>query len=469
MTADAPHGGTPIDAADDVRIVRAGWVATMDTRADGTSGSESPAAPLSDAGVLADAAVATRGREIVDVGPWEQVRARHPEALVEHMVGHVLVPGMVNAHTHLAMTMFRGIADDRPLDRFLERVLPLEAKHLNPETVFAASRAAVVESHLCGVTTAVDMYFFVDSVLDAAAEAGGRVLTGPVMLDAAGPDMPGKGPRERLEEAAQFLEAHPAVDGWRPVVGPHATYTVSPGYLSEAAELARRNDALLNIHAAETAGEVAMVAEAHGLPPVELLGELGVLEGDVLIAHGVHLSPREVELLARWGTSVAHCPASNLKLASGVAPVMELLDAGVNVCLGTDGAASSNDLDLLWSVRLAALIHKAIGVGGADATNLPAPLALSMATVRGARAVGLGARLGVLRAGMLADMVAIDLDTPFTQPVHDPCSAVVYAAGRESVTDVWSEGVRVVRDGRHQLVDEAEVVRDLAELGASIR
>ena len=247
------------------------------------------------------------------------------------------------------------------------------------------------------------------------------------------------------------------------------TYTVSPGYLSEAAELARRNDALLNIHAAETAGEVAMVAEAHGLPPVELLGELGVLEGDVLVAHGVHLSPREVELLARWGTSVAHCPASNLKLASGVAPVMELLDAGVNVCLGTDGAASSNDLDLLWSVRLAALIHKTIGVGGADATNLPAPLALSMATVRGARAVGLGDRLGVLRAGMLADMVAIDLDTPFTQPVHDPCSAVVYAAGRESVTDVWSEGVRVVRDGRHQLVDEAEVVRDLEELGASIR
>lgn len=418
--------------------------------------------------VIEDAAVVISGTDIVEVGTWDVVRESHPHAVCEQLPGHALLPGLVNTHTHLAMTMFRGIADDRPLAEFLERVLPLEARNLDSDRVGRASRAAVVESHLCGVTTAVDMYFFPEAVLDAAEQAGGRVLTGPVVLDASGPDSPGIDARTRLEQAAGFLASHPPRDGWRPVIGPHATYTVSPEHLRDAAAVARAGGALLNIHAAETAQEVEMVSQAHGHPPVQLLAELEVLGEDVLLAHGVHLVDSEVRALASSGASVAHCPASNLKLASGVAPVHRLHEAGVNVSLGTDGPASSNDLDLIAAMRLAALLHKVADPAGPDATTLPAPVALAMATSRGAEAVGLESRLGSLEAGKLADIVAIDLDRPFTQPVHDACSAVVYAAGRDAVTDVWSCGRRVVRAGRHELVDEALVSRDLAELGASL-
>ena len=425
---------------------------------------DGPEAPA----VLQDAAVAISGTDIVAVGEYSQVRGKYPDAVVEELPGHVLLPGLVNAHTHLAMTMFRGIADDRPLEAFLETVLPLEARCLDPDSVRTASRAAIVESHLCGVTTAVDMYFFCESVLEAADQLAARVLTGPVVLDAAGPDSAGTDAHQRMASAAEFLAANPPRDGWRPVVGPHATYTVSPEHLRESAELAVEFGALLNIHAAETEAEVQMVTEAHGSRPVELLSDLGILDGDVLVAHGVHVSDAELESLAANGTSVAHCPASNLKLASGVAPVARLDTAGVNVCLGTDGPASSNDLDLLFAMRLAALLHKGAGANGADPTSVSAPQALAMATAHGARAVGLQDRLGALRAGMLADLVALDLERPFTQPVHDPFSAVVYSAARDAVTEVWSAGRRVVRGGRHQFADEVQVARDLAELGASI-
>ncbi|MGI9578829.1 MAG: amidohydrolase family protein [Microthrixaceae bacterium] len=446
------------------RVVRAGWAVTM---APEGQGRDSQA--VADPGVIEDAAIVISGTDIVEVGTWAEVRNTNPDAVVSHLPGHVLLPGLVNTHTHLAMTMFRGIADDRVLDEFLRTVLPLEARNLDEDRVERASRAAVVESQLCGVTSSVDMYFFPEAVLEAAQQAGGRVLTGPVVLDEPGPDAPEVDAETRLALAADFLAEHPPRDGWRPVVGPHATYTVSPEHLRDAAAIAREGGALLNIHAAETAQEVEMVAEAHGHPPVALLAELDVLGPDVLLAHGVHLEDTEVRMLAESGASVAHCPASNLKLASGVAPVQRLLSAGVNVSLGTDGPASSNDLDLLAATRLAALIHKATDPVGADATILPAPLAIAMATTRGASAVGLESRLGTLAPGMLADMVAIDLDRPFTQPVHDVCSAVVYAAGRDAVTDVWCEGRHVVGGGRHKLLDEAELSRDLADLGASLR
>lgn len=420
--------------------------------------------------VLADAAVAldaTTGT-ITDVGPAADVLASHPDADVTRLGGQVLLPGFVNAHTHLAMTMFRGLADDRDLDDFLATVMPAEHEVLDPDRVRAATRAAAVESVLAGVTCALDMYFFVDEALEAAAEVGLRLLTGPVALDVGGPDLaPGRGTvaERTLARAERWLAAHPARPGWRPALGPHATYTVSPGLLADLGALAAEHDAVLHVHAAETAAECELVREVHGLRPVALLEELGLLAPRTVLAHAVHLDDAELAAVAASGAAVAHCPASNLKLASGVARVPELLERGATVALGTDGPASSNDLDLLGAARLAALLHKGVGPGGrGNPSALPARQVLRMMTASGAAAVGLGDDLGSLEPGRRADVVAIDLDRPHTQPVYDPASAVVYAAGRDDVRHVWVEGRRVVRDGEPVGVDPARAVADLASL-----
>ncbi len=334
-----------------------------------------------------------------------------------------------------------------------------------PRNVRSASRAALVESHLAGVTTSLDMYFFCDSVLEAADEVGARVLTGPVLLDRAGPDGSDGPWQNRLDGAADWLTGHVSRSDWSPVLGPHSTYTVSPDHLLAAGQLARDSGALLHLHAAETEAEINTVLDAHGRRPVELLDHLELLGPRTILAHGVHLTRGEMDRLAETGTRVVHCPGSNLKLASGIAPVRSLLRDGVAVALGTDGAASSNHLDVLAIMRLTALVHKTCAPEGADAASLPAAQALAMGTRSGAEVLGLGDRLGVLRPGASADLVAIDLARVHTQPVQDVCSAMVYTADRGDVTDVWSDGRRVVRAGVHQLVSEAEVVADLRDLG----
>jgi 5-methylthioadenosine/S-adenosylhomocysteine deaminase len=418
--------------------------------------------------VVERGAVSLAGELIAAVGPAEEVLAAHPAAPVTRLQGHALLPGFVNCHTHLAMTMFRGLADDRDLDAFLATVMPAERRVLDAERVHLATRAAAVESVLAGVTTALDMYFFVDESLAAAAEVGLRLLTGPVALDAGGPDLPApaevSGDRV-LRWAQRWLEQHPARPGWRPVVGPHATYTVSPPLLRDLGALAAEHGAVLHVHAAETDGECRLVRDLHGLRPVALLEDLGLLAPRTVLAHAVHLDDRELEAVAASGAAVAHCPSSNLKLASGVARVPELLRQGAVVGLGTDGPASSNDLDLLGAARLAALLHKGVGPGGrGDPTALPAAQVLRLLTACGAAAVGLGDELGSLEPGRRADVVAVDLDRPHTQPVYDPVSAVVYAAGRDDVRHVWSDGRRVVRDGEPVGVERSRVVSDLAGL-----
>ncbi len=394
--------------------------------------------------ILGDATVVWKGAQIIDVGPAGEIAERHPDVEVIRLRGHALIPGLVNAHTHLAMTMFRGIADDVSLEDFLGTVLPLESRVLSSETVHQGALAAMVESHLAGVTTALDMYFFADEVMAAAGRSGFRALSGPVVLDGPGPDSLGTTAEQRFGSARKWLEKHPGRTDWRPAVGPHSTYLASPETLDAAGTLARGASAIFHIHAAETADEVALVAGTRGSRPVELLGEMGLLDERTVLAHGVHLTNAEMEAVGDCGASVVHCPASNLKLASGVADVPRLIERGVNVALGTDGAASSNDLDLLGVVRLAALLHKGAGRSAPDATVVSAHEALRMATLNGARALGLDGALGFLGPGAQADMVAIDLDRAHTQPVYDVFSAIVYAAGRGDVTDVWSRGVHVV-------------------------
>ncbi len=433
----------PVGSPDDLQVISADWVVTVDP----------------DDRVVLDGAVVVADGRIVDVGDRAALVAAHPEATHVALGAHALIPGLINAHTHLGMTMFRGLADDRDLQRFLDRLLPAEAKVVDAERVGIATRAAALESVTAGVTSALDMYYFPEAGIAAADQVGLRMFGGPVLLDQPGPD------RRRVEHAARWLDDRADGTSLRPMLGPHSTYLASPDLLSMVGELRVEHDAILHIHASETVDEVDTVRAAHGRSPIEHLDDLGLLGPFTVLAHGVHLSDDEIAVIAAAGATVAHCPASNLKLAAGVARVPDLLAAGANVALGTDGPASSNDLDMFAAMRLAALLHK--GVAG-DPTATPAHTVLRMATLHGATALGLSDQLGSIEVGKLADLVAVDLDRAHTRPVYDPVSTLVYAAGRGDVRHVWVGGEQVVAEGRSLRIDHDEVVDELEGLAVDV-
>ncbi|MCT9078397.1 amidohydrolase [Streptomyces fulvoviolaceus] len=410
--------------------------------------------------VVRDGAVAVHEGEIVAVGPAEELCTRFTARESIDAAGCLVLPGLVNTHTHLAMTLLRGRADDVTLQGFLERVLPAEAELLSPKNVASAVRLAVAESVRAGVTSALDMYWFHEAAEQAAREAGWRLHTGPTFMDV--PEPPDAlAYEDRLEWARRDLEARGAAHaGTRPVVFAHSTYTLAPDQLTEIFALAREFEALLHIHAAENATEVATVEVKYGKRPVELLDSLGLLGPDVLLAHAVDLTGPEIAALARTGTAVAHCPVSNLKLGCGIAPVPRMLSAGVTVGLGTDGAVSNNTLDLLGSVRQAALVHKAAG----DPTAVGAEQAVRMATIEGARALGLGEHLGSLEAGKRADLGVLDLGGPHLRPLHDPWSTLAYTAHSADVRDTVVDGRVLMRDRVLTTLDEATVIADLEAL-----
>ncbi|MGX5188115.1 amidohydrolase [Streptomyces avermitilis] len=408
--------------------------------------------------VVRDGAVAVRAGEILAVGPAQELRARYTAAEDIDAEGCLVLPGLVNTHTHLAMTLLRGRADDVTLQRFLERMLKWEAELLSPKNVAAAVRVAVAESLRAGVTSALDMYWFHEAAERAARESGWRLHTGPTFMDVPDP-ADGIAYEDRLAWARRDLADRAHRPGTRPVLFAHSTYTLSPGQLLDIAALAREFGALLHLHAAENATEVATVEVRHGKRPVELLDSLGLLGPDVLLAHAVDLTGPEIAALARTGTSVAHCPVSNLKLGCGIAPVPRPLSAGVTVGLGTDGAVSSNTLDVLGAVRQAALVHKA----GGDPTAVGAEQAVRMATIEGARALGLGDHLGSLEAGKRADLIVLDLGRPHLCPPHDPWFLLAYAAHAPDVRDTVVDGRILMRGRTLTTLDEAAA---LAELGA---
>ncbi|MFJ4623974.1 amidohydrolase [Streptomyces sp. NPDC088812] len=414
---------------------------------------------VDDAGtVVHDGAVAVHGGEILAVGPARDLAVRYPADEEIDATGCLVLPGLINAHTHLAMTLLRGRADDVTLQGFLERVLTWESALLAPDSVAAAVRLAVAESVRAGVTSALDMYWFHEAAETVARETGWRLHTGPTFMDVPDP-ADGIAYGERLAWARRDLQARgPAGPGRRPVLFAHSAYTLTPWQLTEVFSLAREFGALIHTHAAENAAEVATVEERYGKRPVELLDSLGLLGPDVLLAHTVDLTGPEIAALARTGTSVAHCPVSNLKLGCGIAPVPQLLGAGVTVGLGTDGAVSSNTLDVLGAVRQAALVHKA----GGDPTAVGAEEAVRMATVGGARALGLGGHLGSLEAGKRADLIVLDLRAPHLQPPHDPWSTVAYAAHAADVRDTVVDGRVLMRDRALTTIDEAAALADVA-------
>jgi 5-methylthioadenosine/S-adenosylhomocysteine deaminase len=410
--------------------------------------------PVEPAGTLTGhALIVDRGR-IVALVPSTTADARFAPRERVTLPQHVLVPGFVNAHTHSAMTLMRGIADDVPLQPWLrDHIWPREARFVSPEFVYDGTLLACAEMLRGGITACNDMYFYPGDAARAYEETGMRALIGLPILD-----FPTAYAADAEAYLARGLEAR---DAWKHVshiafsFAPHAPYTVGDATFGKIVTYARQLDLAIQTHLAETRQEVDDARAATGTSTLARLDTLGATGPNFIAVHAVHVDERDIATLVRHRCHVVHCPASNMKLASGAAPVAQRIDAGINVALGTDGAASNNRLDMLSEMRLASLLAK---VSTGDAAALPAPAALAMATRNGARALGFEDVAGSLVAGKDADVVAIDLGRVATQPVFDPVSHLVNVAERADVTDVWVRGRRMVQEGALIGIDVAPIL-----------
>lgn len=415
--------------------------------------------------VLEHHALAVRDGRIVALLPSAAASARFTAAEVVHRDHHALLPGLVNAHTHLAMTLLRGLADDLPLDRWLgEHIWPAEARWVSHEFVRDGTALALAESIRGGVTCINDMYFFPDATAHVALQAGVRSSLGIVVLDL--PTAWASDSDDYLHRGLAVRDQHRADPLLSFMLAPHAPYSVSDAGFERVRVLAAELDARIHCHIHETAGEVARAVAHDGRRPLARLDALGIVGPDLLAVHMTQLTTAEVALCAERRVSVVHCAESNLKLASGLCPVAALRAAGVTVALGTDGAASNNDLDLLGELRTATLLAKQVA---GDPTAIPAHIALEMATLGGARALGLGDATGSLVPGKWADLITIDLGALEQQPVHDPASTLVYATGRERVCDVWVASRPLMRDRALLTLDETAIIAHAQEWRARLR
>lgn len=409
--------------------------------------------------VLEKHAIAVHEGRILELLPLEQAMQRYEPVASVSLPEHVLMPGLINLHTHAAMNLMRGIADDLPLMRWLnERIWPAESAHVSAEFVRDGTALASAEMLRGGVTCFSDMYFHPAAAAAAVDDAGMRACIGLVVLD-----FPTPYAADADDYLHKGLAARDGMAGFERVstcFAPHAPYTVSDRTLQKVLTYAEQLDLNIHIHLHETRDEIVQSTAQFGVRPLQRLSALGLLGPNLIAAHGVHLTETEIEQLATQGCHIAHCPTSNLKLASGIAPVTDLIRRGVNVGLGTDGAASNNRQDLFGEVRLAALLAK--GVSN-DAEALPAEVALEMATINAARALGVEGSLGSLEVGKWADMVALDFSKLETQPCYDVVSHLVYAAGREQVSHVWVAGEALLESGKLRRQDEDEL-RERARL-----
>ncbi len=400
-------------------------------------------------------AVAIKGGRIVDILPSAAAEGRYRARERVCLDRHALIPGLVNAHTHAAMVLFRGMADDLALIDWLEHhIWPAERRFVDVDFVRDGMRHAVAEMIAGGTTCCNDMFFFPDEGAAVAAAAGMRITAGLIVIE-----FPSAWARDTDEYIRKGTAVHDAYRGHslvRTAFAPHAPYTVSDDALSRVSALAEELDVPIQMHVHETAREVDEALAASGERPLRRLWRLGLLSPRLQAVHMTALDADDIALCAEHGVHVIHCPSSNLKLASGFCPVQALQAAGVNVALGTDGAASNNRLDLLTEMRSAALLAKAVA---GEARAVPAARALHMATLAGARALGIEDYTGSLRPGKVADLVAIDLGGIEVEPVYDPISQIVYAAGRDCVTDVWVGGNRLLAARRFTTLD-AEPILD---------
>ncbi len=404
---------------------------------------------------------------VVDLLPADQARARYRPGQWLKRPDHALLPGLVNAHTHASMSLLRGFADDLPLMRWLnEYIWPAERDHVDEGFVRAGTRLAMAEMIRGGTTCFNEMYFHPEIAGREAAAAGMRASIGMIVLD-----MPTRWAAGGAEWIEKGLRVHDEFRGSEHVgtaFAPHAPYTVEDATLTRIRTLADELDVAVHMHVHETAQEIEMSLDRFGVRPLERLARLGLATPRLVAVHMTQLMDEEIRFCANEGIHVVHCPQSNLKLASGLCPVAALAAAGVNVAVGTDGAASNNDLDMFEETRTAALLAK--GVAGSP-TALPAGEALAMATLNGARALGLDADIGSIEPGKYADLVAVDLSATRTRPLYDVVPQLVYSAAASQVTDVWVAGRALLADGVLTTIDEdaarSEADRYLARLGAA--
>ncbi len=423
-------------------IVEAGWIIPVDPPGK----------------VFADHAIVVMDGRIRELLPVSASRERYPAARRTALPGHALIPGLINLHTHAAMTLMRGLADDRALMDWLQNhIWPVETRLVSSDFVRDGTLLACAEMLRGGITCFNDMYFYPEAAGRAALAAGMRAALGIIVIElpsayaADAQDYLSKGLATRDDLKHESLLSF--------CVAPHAPYTVSDKAFERIAMLQGVLDLPLHIHLHETRDEIEQSLARHGARPLARLQRLGLVDANLIAVHAVHLTAQETSVLAAGGCHVAHCPSSNLKLASGIAAPARLLAAGVNVGLGTDGAASNNRLDIFTEMRLAALLAKGTAD---DPTVLPAHTALEMATIRAARALGLDDRIGTLVPGKCADMTAVNLDALELLPCYDPLSHLVYAAGREHVTHVWVNGEPLVEDGRLTRLDAGELAAKTA-------
>jgi 5-methylthioadenosine/S-adenosylhomocysteine deaminase len=404
--------------------------------------------------VIERGAVAIRGNRILAVGTSEEISRKYTGEKILSGTGKAVLPGFVNTHTHAAMVYFRGMADDLPLTDWLNNhIWPAENAWLSSSFITDAVELACLEMLKGGITTYNDMYFFEDAAGEASKRIGMRAVLGSGILDF--PSVSARTADEYLENAKQFVK------NWRddelitPCIAPHALYTCGPDTLKKSKTLAEILNVPLHIHLSETQWEVGEVMARYHKRPVEYLADLGFLDESVLAAHCIWLHDNEIELLAKHGVGVSHCMESNLKLASGFAPVISMLMAGVKVSFGTDGAASNNDLNMLSEMSTTAKVHKALSN---NPTVLDAKTALLMATRWGAEVVGLGDMIGSIEPGKIADIIIMNLDKPHLTPIYNIYSHIAYAAMASDVEAVMVNGKMVVNDRKLQTADEAEIL-----------
>lgn len=405
--------------------------------------------------VLTDVAVAITDGRIVDILPCEKARSTYQPSVLIERPQHALLPGLINAHTHAAMTLLRGLCDDLPLESWLrEGIWPAEKRWASAEMVRDGTELAIAEMLRAGITCFADQYFFPEIVAQTAVELGMRAVVGTPVIDFA---------TSWAEDAADCLRKgsdlvhdpyadHPLVST---CFAPHSTGTLSDESFVELRVLADQLDIPVQLHLHETSMEIDLAIERTGKRPLQRLVDLGLVNASLLVIHGVHMSTAEIDILAGAGVSLVHCPKSNLKLGSGIAPLPAYRAAGVTVAIGTDGAASNNLLDVLDELRFAALIAK--GTSG-DASALTAPAALRMATLDAAQALGLGDLVGSIECGKWADLTCIDLRLCNSQPIYDPVSQLVYTARADQVSDVWVAGKHQLDCGRLTGVDTTDLL-----------
>jgi 5-methylthioadenosine/S-adenosylhomocysteine deaminase len=416
--------------------------------------------------VLAPGAVAIEGRDIVAVDTPGAIAGRFTAAERIDTTGQVVMPGLVNTHTHAPMVLYRGLADDLALMEWLEKyIFPAEARTVSPDFVRVGTRLAALEMIQSGTTTFADMYYFEEEIARATKEAGLRGVLGQTIIQF--PVADAKTPEEALARAERFIRQWKADDLIVPALAPHAMYTLDAGTLKAVRALADREGVPVLIHLAETADEVKTSQARHKLSPTRYLDSLGFWAGSPTVAaHAVWLTDDDIEILRRRGVGVSHNPESNMKLASGTAPVVQMRAAGISTGLGTDGAASNNDLDMFEAMRVAAFLHK---LATGDPRAIPARTAVEMATIEGARVLGMADRIGSLEPGKHADLIIVSMASARQTPLYDPLSHLVYTTRGDDVQTTIVNGRVLMRDRKVLTLDEPAVLAEARAHAARVR